>query len=94
MIQKVFLVNNRLGIHARAAARLVAVTSRFRCRIVLSRPDRNEEIDGKSILGILMMAASCGSGVIVRADGDDQEEAMAAIDRLFQEQFQEGRITE
>ena len=89
MLTKTFTVNNLLGIHARAAARLVALTSRFQCRVLLSRPDRREAIDGKSILGILMLAASRGTALAVTVDGPDEAEALEAIEHLFVQDFEE-----
>lgn len=89
MVQKVLTVNNPLGIHARAAARLVAAASRFRSRVCLARPDRQEQIDGKSILGILMLAASRGSRLRVTVTGEDEAAAMAEIERLFANAFDE-----
>lgn len=89
MLTKTLTVNNLLGIHARAAARLVALTSRFQSRVLLSRPDRREAIDGKSILGILMLAASRGTALTVTVDGSDEAEALAAIEHLFVQNFEE-----
>lgn len=89
MLTKTLTVNNLLGIHARAAARLVALTSRFQSRVLLSRPDRREAIDGKSILGILMLAASRGTTLTVTVDGPDEAEALAAVEQLFVQDFEE-----
>jgi phosphocarrier protein len=89
MLTKTLTVNNLLGIHARAAARLVALTSRFQSRVLLSRPDRREAIDGKSILGILMLAASRGTALTVTVDGPDETEALAAVEQLFVQDFEE-----
>lgn len=90
MIRKTLTVTNPMGIHARAAARLVAVTSRYQSRIILARPHYREEIDGKSILGILMLAASHGSKLVCAVEGPDEHEAFTAIERLFDCQFEEG----
>ena len=93
MLTKTLTVNNLLGIHARAAARLVALTSRFQCRVLLSRPDRREAIDGKSILGVLMLAASRGTALTVTVDGPDEAGALAAIELLFAQNFEEKRAS-
>ena len=90
MLTRTLTVTNLLGIHARAAARLVALTSRYQSRVLLSRPDRREAIDGKSILGVLMLAASRGTQLVVTVEGADEVEAMAAIEHLFRQQFEEG----
>jgi len=87
MLTREIEVRNPLGLHARAAARLVDLTSGFRSRIVFARPGRNEQVDGKSILGILMMAASRGTRLRVRVDGPDEEQALAAIEAMFAGDF-------
>ncbi len=79
-----------MGIHARAAARLVSVAGRYRSRVALTRLNHNEEIDGKSILGILMLAASPGTAIVFTVDGPDETAALEAIERLVQAHFQEG----
>jgi len=89
MIKKTLIVKNQLGLHARAAARLVSLTSRFTSKITLSRTGKNEFIDGKSILGILMMAASMGTQISFMVSGSDESEAIAAIEELFDNDFQE-----
>ncbi|MBN2430584.1 MAG: HPr family phosphocarrier protein [Acidobacteria bacterium] len=87
MLKRELEVRNPLGLHARAAARLVDLTSGFRSRIVFARPGRNEQVDGKSILGILMMAASQGARLWVRVEGPDEEQALAAIEAMFASDF-------
>jgi phosphotransferase system HPr (HPr) family protein len=90
MVQRVLTVDNPLGLHARAAARLVAAACRFQSRILFARPDRREQIDGKSILGILMLAASRGTRLLVTIEGADEAEALREIERLFATAFDEG----
>jgi len=80
-------VTNRLGLHARAAARFVQAATRFRSRITLGRDGR--AMDGKSILGILLLAAAQGSTLIVTADGDDEEAAIQALTGLIAGRFGE-----
>lgn len=89
MIQQVVLVENRLGLHARAAAKLVRLTSRFTSDVYLSREGADRGTDAKSILGILMLAASQGTRLVVSAQGQDEVEAGEAVRRLFEQKFGE-----
>ncbi len=89
MIRQLVLVSNRLGLHARAAAKLVRLASRFSSEIHLSRENANQQIDSKSILGVLMLAASKGTRLVISIDGKDEHEAGEAISRLFDEKFGE-----
>ena len=73
MIRREVAIRNRLGLHARAAARFVHTASRFRSRVTAGRDGR--VMDGKSILGILLLAASQGTAIEVAADGPDEEES-------------------
>ena len=87
MIRKEVQVTNRLGLHARAAARFVQTASRYRSRITLGRDTR--AMDGKSILGILLLAAAQGSTLVVTADGEDEQAALAALTELIAGRFGE-----
>jgi phosphocarrier protein len=89
MIQRSILVENRLGLHARAAAKLVHLVSRFRSEIHLSREGQPQAINGKSILGILMLAAQRGSRLVITVQGEDEIEATNAVVQLFREKFGE-----
>jgi phosphocarrier protein len=89
MIQQSILVANKLGLHARAAAKLVRLTSRFSSDVYISRDDANQRIDSKSILGILMLAAAKGTRLIFSIEGTDEGEAADAIRRLFENKFGE-----
>ena len=89
MIRQSVLVINQLGLHARAAAKLVRLASGFSSEIHLSREDANQQIDSKSILGVLMLAASMGTRLIISIDGQDEAEACEAICRLFEAKFGE-----
>ncbi|RMH18366.1 MAG: HPr family phosphocarrier protein [Acidobacteria bacterium] len=88
MIERELEIKNRLGLHARAAAKLVHKASEFRSDVTLVRD--GEEVDGKSILGILLLAAEQGSKIVVRADGEDENEALTAIAELIESRFGEG----
>lgn len=89
MIRQPLLVANRLGLHARAAAKLVRLVSGFSSEVHLSRENRNQHINAGSILGILMMAAAQGTCLIAVIDGEDEAEACAAIRALFESNFGE-----
>jgi phosphocarrier protein len=80
-------ISNRLGLHARAAAKFVHVATRFRSRIRVARDHR--VIDGKSIMGILLLAAPYGAFITISADGPDEGEALAALCRLVESGFGE-----
>jgi phosphocarrier protein len=80
-------ITNRLGLHARAAARFVHTASRFRSRVTAGRDGR--VMDGKSILGILLLSASAGTSIEVTAEGPDEEEALAALSALVESGFGE-----
>ncbi|MGZ4811010.1 MAG: HPr family phosphocarrier protein [Thermoanaerobaculia bacterium] len=87
MISRDIEIKNKLGLHARAAAKLVHTAARFKSDIKIRKGE--EEVDGKSILGILLLAAGRGSIVTVRADGVDETEAMNAIQELIDRKFDE-----
>lgn len=87
MINTTITVPNRAGLHARAAAKLVATTSAFRSRIELANGDKT--VDGKSILSLMLLAAPQGSELELRLEGDDEEEALLAIMTLLEERFGE-----
>jgi phosphocarrier protein len=89
MIRRVVLVENELGLHARAAANLVKLTAGFQSDIKLSCRDSDQKIDGKSILGILLLAAAKGTELEVTVDGEDEEDAIEGIVRLFKNRFGE-----
>lgn len=87
MITKTLEIRNRLGLHARAAAKLVHTSSRFRSSVKIRKDD--EEVDGKSILGILLLAASQGSTIQLICEGEDEKEASLAVEDLFARKFDE-----
>jgi phosphocarrier protein len=89
MIRQSVLVSNKLGLHARAAAKLVRLASSFSSEIHLSREGANQQIDSKSILGILMLAASKGTRLVISIEGQDETKAEAAICRFFEAKFGE-----
>ena len=87
MIERDFEIKNKLGLHARAAAKLVHVAARFSSDIKIRKGD--EEVDGKSILGILLLAAGRGSTIKLKADGPDERDALDAIEKLIEAKFDE-----
>jgi len=81
MTEREVIVGHRLGLHARAAARVVQLSNQYQCVISLLRDDRGNRIeaDARSILSILLLAAAHGSSLLVRADGADENEAVDCI---------------
>ena len=80
-------VVNHLGMHARAAAKFVHLATRFRSTVLVKRDAR--QMDGKSIMGILLLAAACGSTLTISADGIDEQEAVEALTALVTSGFGE-----
>ena len=87
MIERELAIRNRLGLHARAAAKFVQTASRFRSAVKIRK--NGEVVDGKSILGILLLAASEGTKIVVAVEGVDEEEAFAAVEDLITRRFDE-----
>jgi phosphocarrier protein len=87
LVERDIEIKNKLGLHARAAAKLVHVAARFKSDIKIRKGD--EEVDGKSILGILLLAAGRGSVIKLRADGPDERDALDAIEKLIDAKFDE-----
>lgn len=94
MAEQTVEVTSRLGLHARAAANLVRVASRFHSKLTLQRPEGGLEADAKSILDILTLAASYGTLLKLVASGDDENEALAAVADLFSRAFDENEKPE
>jgi phosphocarrier protein HPr len=88
MIKSVTTINNRLGLHARASAKLTKLAGTFRSEIHLTRNGRR--VNAKSIMGVMMLAAGMGSEVEIETEGADEESAMAAIQALIDDKFGEG----
>jgi len=86
-VQKSFVIQNELGLHARAATRFVQTTGRFRADVEIERDGM--VVNGKSIMGILLLVAPRGSSILVRTTGDDAEQAMRAIAELVDGRFGE-----
>ncbi|SFR51962.1 phosphocarrier protein [Marinobacter daqiaonensis] len=88
MIRQPITIINKLGLHARAAAKLVETASRFESRVQLVKDNR--EVDAKSIMPVMMLAASQGTEVELKAEGPDEEQAVAALEELINDYFGEG----
>ena len=86
-IEREIEIINKLGLHARAAAKLVNVASSFSSEIEIEH--NGESINAKSIMGLMMLAAACGSTVKLSVSGDDCEEATASVEALFNDRFGE-----
>jgi phosphocarrier protein len=87
MKKRELLIENKLGLHARAAAQIVKTASGYSSRILLSKD--GVEVDGKSIMGIMMMAAARGTTVLVQTDGGDEDRALDGMEKLFKNKFGE-----
>ena len=86
-ISKTFKIQNHLGLHARAAAQFVKISSRFKSEVLVQKGSR--EVNGKSIMGILTLGAAKGSTISVHTIGDDAEAAMTELGQLIDEKFGE-----
>ena len=89
MQERVVTISNRLGLHARAAARLVRRAAQFNSSVELVRRDTGETADGKSILSVLLLAASLGTSLIIKTEGEDEERAAGALAELVEQKFGE-----
>lgn len=87
MLERELTVANRLGLHARAAAKLVQVLSSFKSQVTLL--GRGREVNAKSIMGVLLLAAAPGSVLVMRAEGEDEQAALDAAAALFERHFDE-----
>ena len=87
MLKRSIPVVNKLGLHARASAKLTQTASKFAAQVWIARAGRR--VNAKSIMGVMMLAAGMGSTVELEADGADESEAMDAVTRLFAEKFGE-----
>jgi phosphotransferase system HPr (HPr) family protein len=83
MVERRVRIINRLGLHARAAAQLVRTANGYQSLLRLERTDGSARADAKSILSVLMLAASCGTELILAAEGVDESEAVSALCELF-----------
>ena len=89
MIKKTVRISNKLGLHARASAKLTKLAGAYRSEIFLSRNGRR--VNGKSIMGVMMLAAGLGTDVEIEIEGEDEVEAIAGLTALIDGKFGEGQ---
>jgi phosphocarrier protein HPr len=89
VVEQTVMIQNELGLHARAATKLVQLASKFPCDVTLAKD--GHEVNGKSIMGVLMLVASKGTKVTIKAKGDRAAELVAAIVQLINDKFGEGK---
>jgi phosphocarrier protein HPr len=89
MAEKTLVIQNELGLHARAATKLVQLASKYPCELTVSKD--GHEVNGKSIMGVLMLVASKGTTITLRAKGERAGEAIVALTALIDDKFGEGK---
>lgn len=87
MIKKEFKITNKTGLHARPAALLVKTAGKFKSKIIISKD--GFEVNGKSIMGVMTLAAESGSVILVTADGEDEKDVIEALEVLIKNKFYE-----
>jgi phosphocarrier protein HPr len=88
MIEREITISNKLGLHARASAKLVQALQNYKCNAVLIH--RGREVNAKSIMGVMMLAAGIGNTITLRTEGVDEEAAMDEMVAMFERKFDEG----
>jgi phosphocarrier protein HPr len=88
MLKRTIKISNKLGLHARASAKLTQAASKFESGVWISRNGRR--VNAKSIMGVMMLAAGLGATIELETEGPDEEAAMSAIEALFHDKFGEG----
>ena len=88
MTTRTTTISNKLGLHARASAKLTKLAGSFPCQVWISRGERR--VNGKSIMGVMMLAAGVGSEITIETEGEREEEAAAALVALVEDKFGEG----
>jgi phosphocarrier protein len=88
VLQQEAIIINKLGLHARASAKLTQLASRYKCEVMLSR--NNRRVNAKSIMGVMMLAAAKGTTIHIETNGADEVEAMQALQELIANYFGEG----
>ena len=87
MVERTVQILNKNGLHARPAAEIVKLAAKYKSEITISRD--GTEVNGKSIMGVMMLAAECGASIVLRADGEDADQAIDAIAALIANKFGE-----
>jgi phosphocarrier protein HPr len=88
MIKRTIKITNKLGLHARASAKLTQAASKFESGVWLTR--NNRRVNAKSIMGVMMLAAGLGSTLEIETDGPDEQAAIETLEKLFADKFDEG----
>ena len=88
LLHQEVLIINKLGLHARASAKLTQLASSFKCEVMMSR--NNRRVNAKSIMGVMMLAAAKGMTIVIETKGEDEAEAMQALLKLINDYFGEG----
>jgi phosphocarrier protein HPr len=88
-VERTLMIVNELGMHARAATKFVQLAAKFPCEVLVAK--EGHEVNGKSIMGVLMLVASKGSTITLKARGDRADEAVAALAQLVADKFGEDR---
>jgi phosphocarrier protein HPr len=88
-MQKNVLISNQLGLHARASAKLTQLAAKFKSDVFIIK--NQQKVNAKSIMGVMMLAASCGTEITIEANGEDEHQAIDAITQLFNDKFGEGK---
>lgn len=88
MLEQKITIINKLGLHARAAAKLVNVVSGYTAEVLIEKDDQS--VNAKSIMGVMMLAAACGVEIVLKVQGDDEQAAMDAVVALIEDKFGEG----
>lgn len=88
MITRDIEIINKLGLHARASAKLTQLAAKFQCEVWMAR--ERKRVNAKSIMGVMMLAAGMGSSVVLETTGEQAEEAFAALEALINDRFGEG----
>ena len=89
MIRTTLVISNKLGLHARASAKLTKLASSFKCEVFMTRNSRR--VNAKSIMGIMMLAAGLGAEVELETEGEDEQQATEALTALVNDKFGEGQ---
>lgn len=87
MLDKDITIINKLGLHARAAAKFVNLASGYQSEINVTRNGRT--VNGKSIMGVMMLAAACGTQIHIQVEGEDEQQALAGLEQLILDRFEE-----
>jgi phosphocarrier protein len=87
MTERVFTIQNRLGLHARPAALFVQEAAKHKCSIVVVKDGL--EVNGKSVMGLMLLAAESGSKLTIKADGEGEDKALEALAKIFERKFDE-----